>query len=192
MTAQFHGSNTAATSSTLTSPNSAPLAPDFEAATARAGNTKRSGNTSKSVRFKDHDSRSASPDPNRAALFPYRDDPESGGYHDEDESPDHTDLSNQQIHDYHRQVMQDQDDQLDALSTSIGRQRELSLAIGDELDEQALMLGDVEDATDRHQGQLNRAQGRLEKVYRKARENWGMTTIIILIIILVLLIIILK
>jgi syntaxin 8 len=88
--------------------------------------------------------------------------------------------------------MAQQDEQLDRLGHSIGRQRELTMAIGDELDSQILLLDDVEDGVDRHLTRLGGARKRLDNVARKARDNWSMTTIIVLIVILVLLIVIFK
>jgi syntaxin 8 len=134
------------------------------------------------VRFTD----SSPDDPNRAQLFPYRDNP------DTDAAPDHAALDNQQIHAYHSQVIAEQDDQLDQLGASIGRQRELSMQIGDELDGQVVLLDDVEEGVDRHSEQFRRARGRLDRFSRKARENWSLTVIVVLIAILVLLIVITK
>lgn len=85
-----------------------------------------------------------------------------------------------------------QDEQLDRLGESIGRQRELSMQIGDELDSQVAMLDEVDGLVDRHQTSLDRARKSLGNVARKAKGNMQVTTIIILIVILVLLIIILK
>ncbi|EDU40121.1 SNARE complex protein [Pyrenophora tritici-repentis] len=182
LTSQFRASSNAATSPTLTNPNDPSLIPDFAAA-----QQKKKAALSKSVRFSDNpDSTSAAEDPNRAALFPYRDDPADS------EAPDQSHLDNEQIHQYHSQVIRDQDDQLDRLGESIGRQRELSMQIGDELDGQVLLLDDVEEGVDRHQAQFVRARGRLDRFSRKARENWSLTVIVVLIIILVLLIIITK
>ncbi|RFU31387.1 hypothetical protein B7463_g4945, partial [Scytalidium lignicola] len=138
----------------------------------------------KSVRFSDVPS-VLSEDENRAALFPYRDDPEAG-------PPDQSHLDNQQIHTYHTQVLAEQDEALDRLGESIGRQRELSIQIGDELDEHVQMLDEVDGHVDRHQSRLDQARKNLGSVARKAKDNMQMTTIVILIIILVLLIIILK
>ena len=121
---------------------------------------------------------------NQAALFPYRDEPEG--------PPDQSELNNQQIHAYHKNVLQDQDEQLDRLGDSIGRQRELSIQIGDELDDQVQMLDDVEEHVDRHQSTLDRARKSLGDVARKSRDNKQLTIILVLIIVLVLLIIILK
>lgn len=196
LTSQFQGFPTSS-SSELSQPNDPALAADFShAADPRPRNPssssflKRSSadpaNSSKSVRFSDKpaDRKSIDEDTNRAALFPYRDDPEA--------PPDQGNLDNQQIHAYHAQVLQEQDEQLDRLGDSIGRQRELSIQIGDELDEHVQMLDEVEHHVDRHQTRLDGARKRLGAVARKAKDNKQLTTILILIIILVLLIIILK
>ncbi|KAH8816267.1 hypothetical protein F5884DRAFT_215954 [Xylogone sp. PMI_703] len=137
----------------------------------------------KSVRFSDVPS--VLEDENRAALFPYRDDPEAG-------PPDQSHMDNQQIHAYHTQVLAEQDEALDRLGESISRQRELSIQMGDELDEHVEMLDEIDRHVDRHQSRLDKARNSLGKVARKAKDNMQMTIIVILIIILVLLIIILK
>jgi syntaxin 8 len=159
-----------------------------------------STNASKSVRFSDNNNSSTpSPSPesqaaraNRTSLLgaPYRDDPDApAGYRDTAESGN---LSNQQIHAYHEQILSDQDAQLDALGESIGRQRELSMRIGDELDDHVAMLDESERVVDRHQSRLDRARKQIGRIARGAGENKQMTAIVILIIVLVLLIIILK
>ena len=206
---QFHCDNPSSTGQeTISSPNDPALASDFEHAQSRrpsspktqsqsqqrSSSLKRPDTTkpvSKSVRFRDNPS--SSPDfddeANRAALFPegrYQDDPTASP------SPDPSQMSNQQIHAYHSQVLQDQDDQLDVLSQSIGRQRHLSMQIGDELEGQVALLDEVDRGVDRHQNRLDGAKRRLNYVSRKAKENWSMTTIIVLIVILVFLIVILK
>ncbi|KAF1915219.1 hypothetical protein BDU57DRAFT_518090 [Ampelomyces quisqualis] len=142
----------------------------------------------KSVRFSDHpaDARDAQEAADRAQLFPYRDDP------DPHAAPDHAALDNQQIHEYHAQVIRDQDDQLGQLGASIGRQRELSMQIGDELDGHVVLLDEVDEGVDRHTAQFRRARGRLDRFSRKARENWSLTVIVVLICILLLLIVITK
>lgn len=89
-------------------------------------------------------------------------------------------------------MIAEQDEALDRLGESIGRQRELSIQIGDELDEHVQMLDDVDRHVDRHQTTLDRARKNLGTVARKAKDNMQMTIILVLIIILVLLIIILK
>ncbi|EQB54624.1 SNARE domain-containing protein [Colletotrichum gloeosporioides Cg-14] len=196
LTSQFHGFSNPSTSSTTTSPNDPSLSPDFAAAQSTKplkGSLRglpAGGSANKTVRFTDSPA-AAAEDPNAAVLFGegrYRDDPtDSAGYRDQAEGMD-----NQQIHEYHSQIMRDQDDHLDRLGESIGRQRELSMQIGDELDSHVAMLDEVDGVVDRHQGRLDRARRQLGKVARDAGESKQMIAIIVLIIILVLLIAILK
>lgn len=88
--------------------------------------------------------------------------------------------------------MEEQDEQLDRLGESIGRQRYLGMQISDELEGHIALLDEVDRDVDRHQSRLDGAKRRLKGVSEKAKANWGMTTIIILIVILVLLIAVLK
>ncbi|KAK3493211.1 hypothetical protein B0T13DRAFT_513465 [Neurospora crassa] len=208
LTSQFHGYASPATTSTLTQPNDPSLAQDF----AHAQSSKpiaASATTpppiqrraSKTVRFSSPNSdleaqASAANKSARSQLFPYRDDPvlddDSAGYRD---TIDGQDMDNTQIHAYHQRILEEQDAQLDALGASISRQRELSMQIGDELDNQVTMLDESERAVDRHQNALDRARDRVGRFARAANnsgEGKQMGIILALIIILVLLIIILK
>jgi syntaxin 8 len=208
LTAQFHGFATPSTTTTLTHPNDPLLQPDFTHATSASSQSlSQSQNLSssikkptasprtsgKTVRFRD--SGSANPsnpseDDIEAQLFgPYRDDPsnDASGYRDEAQQ-----MSNQQIHAYHSDILAQQDEQLDRLGESIGRQRELSMQIGDELDSHVAMLDEVDVVVDRHQSRLDRGRKMLGKIARGAGENKQMTAIVILIIVLVLLIAVLK
>lgn len=181
LTSQFHGFSNPSTTATLTHPNSEDLAEDF----AHAASTSASSRKPKTVRFSDTPS-----SPSQELFGPYRDDPsaeDSAGYRDQAVG-----MSNQQLHEYHSQILEQQDEQLDRLGESIGRQRELSMQIGDELDSHVAMLDEVEGLTDRHQSRLDRASRMLGKVARGAGENKQMTAIVVLIIILVLLIAVLK
>ncbi|KAI4717329.1 putative Syn8 snare [Aureobasidium sp. EXF-10727] len=182
LNAQFNGhTSTTAT----TTPNDSSLAPDFAAATSTP-------QRNKSVRF-DKPYRDSSPeDANRGKLFTSSSASQQAYTDDEPAVPDQTELSNQQIHAYHKQVLSDQDAQLDQLSSSIGRQRMLGIQMGDEMDDQNALLDDVERGVDRFQGNLDRARGRLGKVARKAKDNWSWVTIGVLILILVLLLVILN
>ncbi|KAJ5194969.1 uncharacterized protein N7498_008407 [Penicillium cinerascens] len=179
--------------------------PEGASDTTQASNSARAGATpdlkqpvpqhpsNKSVRFMDNSAAAAAvqdeideeEDRDRQNLFrPYRDEP----------SPrvDQSNMSNEQIYLHHDQVMRDQDDQLDQLGQSIGRQHELSIQIGDELDGHVALLDGMDGDVERHQGRLNGARRRLDRVRRKAGENWSMMTIVGLIIVLVILIVILK
>ncbi|KAK5094328.1 hypothetical protein LTR70_004221 [Exophiala xenobiotica] len=181
---QFHGEGSSTADATLSKPNDPTLQDDFIHARTRSSqeNAGRPSNQ-KNVRFRDNPSQEslgADDEANRAALFQER-------YRDEEQPPDPTvEMSNQQVHEYHSQVMRDQDDQLDRLGESIGRQRYLGMQISDELEGQVALLDEVDRGVDRHQSRLDGAKRRLQGA------NWGMTTIIVLIVILVLLIVILK
>lgn len=180
LTAQFHGFSNPRSEETLNHANSDALSQDF----AHAASASPISHKPKTVRFTDTPA-SASDD-----LFkPYSDNPnhDSAGYRDQS-----ADLTNQQLHEYHSQILNNQDEQLDRLGESIGRQRELSMQIGDELDSHVAMLDEVDAVTDRHQSRLDRAKNTLGRVARGAGENKQMTAIVVLIIILVLLIAILK
>ncbi|KAK0670040.1 hypothetical protein QBC41DRAFT_248747 [Cercophora samala] len=197
LTTQFHGFPTAATTSTLTHPNDPSLAQDFAHAQSTTPPPPTTTTTQKkNVRFTDNDT---DLEAQRSSLFsssnnqPYRDeveDDDSAGYRAQADG-----LSNTQIHAYHRQILEEQDAQLDALGLSISRQRELSMQIGDELDSQVLMLDESERVADRQASTLNRARRQLGRVARGAAESGEgrqMTAIVVLIIVLVLLIVILK
>ncbi|KAK1969590.1 SNARE domain-containing protein [Colletotrichum sublineola] len=199
LTSQFHGFSNPSASSTTTSPNDPALSLDFAAAQSTKplkgslrGLPGSAAGNNKTVRFTDSPGGpAAAEDPAAAALFGegrYRDDPaDTAGYRDHAEG-----LDNQQLHAYHTQVMREQDDHLDRLGESIGRQRELSMQIGDELDSHVAMLDEVDEVVDRHQGRLDRARRSLGRVARDAGESKQMITIVVLIIILVLLIAVLK
>lgn len=89
-------------------------------------------------------------------------------------------------------MLREQDEQLDRLGESIGRQRELSIQIGDELDSQVQLLDEVDEHVERHQTRLDGARKSLGVVARRAKDNVQLTVIFVLIVVLVLLIAILK
>lgn len=192
---QFYGSENEEPSDATKVPNDPSLGPDFAHAT-RGTNLQQpipQHPISKSVRFTDaDDDDDAEYNSNRAALLqPYRDDPNST--REEGRAYlDTNNLDNQQVHAHHQQILSEQDAQLDTLGESIGRQHQLSIQIGDELEGHIALLDDVDEHVDRHQGRLNNARRRLNKIGRKAGDNWSMMTIVGLIIVLVILIVILK
>ncbi|EEP75525.1 conserved hypothetical protein [Uncinocarpus reesii 1704] len=188
---QFYDNPSSSSNDTLSSPNDPSLAGDFVKASSASASTTLKHPTpqhpiSKSVRFTDTlTAQAEDEDPNRRALLqPYRDTP----------SPtlDHSHLTNEEIHMHHAQIMREQDDQLDRLGESIGRQHQLSIQIGDELEDHVALLDEVDGHVDRHAGRLDGARRRLGKFKRNARESRGIMWIIGLIIVLVILIVILK
>lgn len=208
--------------SSISQPNEPSLSSDFIAAqqlrpSLRAtttsndnhpNNTSTSTSTpvSKSVRFTDsppstniynNNNRIDTEAETRAKLFPYRDEdyPDDGDddiYNSNSNKYSQPQLSNDQLHAHHSRVIAEQDAQLDQLGASIGRQRELSIRIGDELDEHVDLLEEVDGHVDRQATQLGRARTRLERFARSAGENKSMTVIVVLIVVLVLLIMITK
>ncbi|KAL8380946.1 hypothetical protein RB595_005307 [Gaeumannomyces hyphopodioides] len=217
LTSQFHGFS--APSITLTKPNDPSLAADFAHAStlpSATGGGKRSasgGSGPKTVRFSDNTTSHGGNDDGydrdleaaRSGLFgggnnngnsgPYRDDPDGPSYRDRIEGGDGSGappMDNVQVHAYHQQVLEEQDAQLDALGASIGRQRELSMQIGDELDSHVAMLDESERLVDRHQDALDRARRQVGRISRSAGEGRQMAIIIALIVVLLLLIAILK
>ena len=94
-----------------------------------------------------------------ANFAPYTDDPEAG-YPSTDEM-----LQTQ------RQMMDQQDVHLDHLAQSIGRQRDLSLQINEELDVHHGLLEEMDEELDRTGNRLSQARRRLDRVARGAREN---------------------
>ncbi|EHY54008.1 hypothetical protein HRR83_004652 [Exophiala dermatitidis] len=202
----FRGEDTTSAATTQSSSHDPVLKDDFARAQSRISSDSRrqltsnlrkqdstqTSQTSKNVRFRDNPSQESldeQDEANRAALFTQR-------YTDDDtdrvKTPDPTSMTNVQIHAYHQQVMAEQDEQLDRLGESIGRQRHLALQVGDELEGQISLLDEVDRGVDRHQSRLDGAKRRLKGVSRTAKQNWGMTTIIVLIVILLLLIVLLK
>lgn len=68
-------------------------------------------------------------------------------------------------------LITDQDENLDHLSLAIGRQRELGLLIGDELDSHVQLIDETEMLTDRTDERLRRAKRKLDYVGRKVKDN---------------------
>ncbi|GAA6030759.1 hypothetical protein JCM8097_008860 [Rhodosporidiobolus ruineniae] len=91
-----------------------------------------------------------------------------------------------------RRMMEDQDDQLDSLSSAISRQHALSLRVAEELELHSSLLDDTDDALDRTESNLRRASGRLDQFTRRARDTGSTGLIIGLIILLVILVVIFK
>ncbi|KAF9259254.1 hypothetical protein L218DRAFT_974676 [Marasmius fiardii PR-910] len=113
-------------------------------------------------------------------FTPYTDDPEAG-YDDPVVM-----LQTQ------RQMMDEQDQHLDRLSSSISRQHHLSLQINDELDVHTGLLEELDTELDRTEGRLTGARRRLDRVARGARNNGSTVTIAVLILLLLILIIVFK
>lgn len=193
LTAQFHGLVSPGGEAMLMQANSEELADDMARAASTARSPAASRRPGKSVHFSD-----SAASPSERLFAPYRDDPGgegAGGGGVGDSSAGLGDatraMTNQQLHEYHAQILDEQDAQLDRLGESIGRQRELNMQMGDELDGHVAMLDEVEAAADSYQDRLDGARQALARVARGAGKNKQMTAIVVLII-LVLLVAMLK
>lgn len=91
-----------------------------------------------------------------------------------------------------RRLMDEQDEHLDRLSQSVGRQHHISLQINDELDVHTGLLQELDTDLDQTGNRLTGARRRLDRVARGAKENSSAMAIGLLILILLLLIIIFK
>ncbi|WFD31391.1 hypothetical protein MSPP1_002426 [Malassezia sp. CBS 17886] len=89
-------------------------------------------------------------------------------------------------------AMASQDNHLDYLGTSIGRQHQLSLQMNEELELQSGLLQDFNADADRTGLHLGGATSRLEQVRRSMRDQGSTWMIFVLIIVLVLLIVLFK
>lgn len=169
LTAQFHGFPTSLAASTTNNTTTAAPPPETDPS---SNGLQPSSTTNKSVRFSDNNNHN----PTVSDLPPYHDDPDP-------------DLDPSQIHAYHTRLLRDQDAHLDALGASIGRQREFSILIGDELDTHIQLLDDVDVHLTRHQSRLDQAKRRLTRVAGAARDNAQWTLIAVLVLVLVALVV---
>lgn len=81
------------------------------------------------------------------------------------------DMENGQILQLQQRIMDDQDQDLDHLSSAIRRQRDLGLLIGDELETHAQLIDETEEMVDRTDERLRQAKKKLDYVGRKVKDN---------------------
>lgn len=104
-------------------------------------------------------------------LSPYRDDPahkQSNPYTIEDEEDGR---SNAELLKSQQQQMASQDNQLDHLSASIGRQHHLSLQMNEELDIHASLLDEMDRDVENTGARLGRASRRLDQFTNSLKEH---------------------
>ncbi|KAL5532345.1 hypothetical protein ACEPAF_5915 [Sanghuangporus sanghuang] len=116
-------------------------------------------------------------------YVPYSDEPPP--------SPDR-DVAPAEVLEQQRLLMEEQDEHLDHLSHSVGRQRDISLQINDELSVHNGLLSELEEEVDETHGRLGRARKRLERFSRGVKGNLSTYMIAALIFVLLILIIIFK
>ncbi|GAA5853202.1 hypothetical protein JCM8547_000240 [Rhodosporidiobolus lusitaniae] len=100
--------------------------------------------------------------------------------------------ANSEVLQMQQRMMEDQDHQLDSLSSAISRQHALSLRVAEELELHSSLLDDTDEALDRTENNLRRASGRLDDFTRRARDTGSTGLIVGLIILLVILIVVFK
>lgn len=85
-------------------------------------------------------------------------------------------------------IIQEQDEQLELVSGSIRVLKDMSGRIGDELDEQAVMLGDFGDEMDQTSSRMDSVLKKLEKVSHmtSSRRQWCAIGVLVAIMIIVL------
>ncbi|RHZ44799.1 hypothetical protein Glove_709g63 [Diversispora epigaea] len=88
------------------------------------------------------------------------------------------DLDNSQVLQLQERIITDQDQNLDRLDAAIGRQRELGLRIGEELDYHIELLADTEDMVDNTDGTLNRAKRSLVKFSEESKKKGSTCAVI--------------
>ncbi|BGP42995.1 hypothetical protein JCM10450v2_007115 [Rhodotorula kratochvilovae] len=123
-------------------------------------------------------------------AIPVHDDRRDIAQMEEDE--EEMDRANQEVLQMQKRMLEDQDTQLDSLSSAISRQHALSLRVAEELELHSSLLDDTDEALDRTQSNLRRASGRLDQFTQRAKETGSTGLIVALIILLVILILIFK
>ncbi|POY74763.1 hypothetical protein BMF94_2239 [Rhodotorula taiwanensis] len=109
-----------------------------------------------------------------------------------EEDEEEMERANQEVLQMQQRMLEDQDTQLNSLSSAISRQHALSLRVAEELELHSSLLDDTDEALDRTGSNLRRASGRLDEFTRRARNTGSTGLIIALIILLVILIVIFK
>ncbi|GAA5995325.1 syntaxin [Rhodotorula paludigena] len=160
-----------------------------------AGKTGRLVETDDEARpFGDDDSDDGLPaKPAKAAphvAIPVHDDRRDLAQMEEDE--EEMERANNEVLQMQKRMMDDQDTQLDSLSSAISRQHALSLRVAEELELHSSLIDDTDEALDRTESNLRRASGRLDQFTQRARETGSTGLIVALIILLVILILIFK
>lgn len=106
---------------------------------------------------------------------------------DEELERSNQDYIDNQLH-QQQMVMARQDEQLDRVGTSVITLKRMGETIGDELDEQQVMLEEFENEMERTDSRLKSLTSRVEKAIRKSGDRCQIITILVLVIILIIVI----
>lgn len=96
-------------------------------------------------------------------------------------------LDNQGILKMQQDTMTQQDQDLGSLSQSIAVQKQLALAIGNEVEEQNVLLDDLEDDVDRVGGRLRKVNKATQRLAKMSRGRKGSCVVFMLFIIMLVL-----
>jgi len=102
-------------------------------------------------------------------------------------------MDDRQVLSYQNEVMQQQDKSAEVLSSALGRIKTVGQRLGDELDEHAILLNDLNDETHKTTRNIERQNRRMDKLIKQARVPLSLCAIICLVIVLVvILVLVLK
>ncbi|ODV98172.1 hypothetical protein PACTADRAFT_185409 [Pachysolen tannophilus NRRL Y-2460] len=100
-------------------------------------------------------------------------------------------FDNRQLFIDNQQELLQQDSMLESLSGSVRNQRDMGIAINDELDDHLFILHDLERMIDGTGDKLNKGRKKLNKFNEKIKENGRWVTILVLFLILIMLLVLL-
>ncbi|KAI9031167.1 hypothetical protein DFJ74DRAFT_654837 [Hyaloraphidium curvatum] len=107
-------------------------------------------------------------------------------------SDPYADKSDPELLQLQKDIMEDQDQSLDALVSVIERQKQIGVQINQELDYHIELLEDTEERVDATTGRLGSAQKRLDVVRKTVSSNWGLCTTVGLVGLLMVVLVIIK
>ncbi|KAI8980384.1 hypothetical protein BDB01DRAFT_796223 [Pilobolus umbonatus] len=104
------------------------------------------------------------------------------------QSMDPSQMESGQLLQLQQRIIDDQDEDLDKLSSAIKRQRELGIMIGDELEMHAEIIDETDTMVDRTDERLRKARKRLDHVGRRVKDNKSVCIVIGLILLFFILV----
>eukprot|EP00741_Cyanophora_paradoxa_P009707 tig00001604_g9404.t1 len=129
----------------------------------------------------------------RSMLLPGGNGPSAGRASariDGSETDDTRALGSRDVLTLQKTMLDQQDNVLDALSASVGRTKEVSIAINDELSVHQKLLGELTDGVDRTQGRMEATGKKMKRVFEMSKQRWAYCTMIMLICALVVVLLI--
>ncbi|KAI9033343.1 syntaxin 6, N-terminal-domain-containing protein [Hyaloraphidium curvatum] len=87
-------------------------------------------------------------------------------------------------------IMREQDRELDQVAHTVRNLREIAVTIGDEVEDQKVLLDDVDERVDRTQGRMQLAQKRMNAVLAELRKGGTCTIVCLITVLLILLVVV--